>query len=320
LKASFAFLIHPLVPWQRRLLGVRFRDADLLAGAPSDAVRRVARISVDTALGPVAGSIIGVPDLPGELVADQARALELQVRAGALAQAHGARVIGLGSALAVVAGRGAALADHLSARVTTGHASTAWAATELILQASGDEPVGVLGFTGTVGDAVAGRLAGHREVWVEATGRAARSRAQALGCHPVDREALLARCRVILGASTTGPDLAPPALREGTVLVDLANPSTLEPGPRPAGVVVLAGETLAWPGRVHGRLWGNLWRAFAGYERGTAYACLAEPLAAVATGSGPWSDGRRLDPLAVDAAGDALTRVGFRPVLTARRG
>lgn len=320
MKPSFAFLIHPLVPWQRRLLGVRFRDPDLLSGAGSDVVHRVATISVDTAIGPVSGHIIGVPDLPAELVGDQARALDLQLRAARIAADRGATVIGLGSALAVVAGRGSALAERVGTPVTTGHASTAWAATELMLQASGDEPVGVLGFSGTVGDAVARRLTAHRTVWVEAASAAARKRAEAVGCSPAGRDEVLRRCRVVLGAGTTGPNLPPSALHPGTTLVDLANPATVEPGPRPPGVVVLAGETLAWPGRVHGRFWGRLWRLFAGYERGTAYACLAEPLAAVATGGGPWSHGRRLDPDAVDAAGEALLRVGFRPVLIARRG
>ena len=68
MKASFAFLIHPLAPWQRRLLGLRWRERALLTGGRSDAVRRVATLSVDTRMGGVTGHIIGVPDLPEELI------------------------------------------------------------------------------------------------------------------------------------------------------------------------------------------------------------------------------------------------------------
>jgi hypothetical protein len=91
------------------------------------------------------------------------------------------------------------------------------------------------------------------------------------------------------------------------------------PGRRPLGVVELAGETLAWPGAVRGGAWGRLWRAFAGYERGTAYACLAEPIAMAALDERGWSAGRRLDPEQVAACGAALTRLGFTPQLVARR-
>lgn len=319
MAGRFAFAIHPLVGWQRRLLGVRHRDLELLRGEPTDRVRKVARLTVDTAVGPVQGFIIGVPDLPGDLVQDQTRALGLQLEAARLARDLGATVLGLGSALAVVAGRGEALADEIDLPVTTGHASAAWACAELTRQTAGDEPIGVLGFSGTVGDAVAARLSTTHTVLVEAKGRAAR-RAGTLGVEATTREDLLARCAVVVGAGTTGPSLGPDALRPGTVLVDLANPPTLHPGPRPVGVVELAGETLDWPGRVHGRFWGRLWRRFAGYEGGTAYACLAEPIAAAALDTPPWSRGRRLSPDAVQAAGDALTRVGFRPRLMARRG
>jgi len=315
---TFAFAIHPLAPWQRRLLGVRHRDADLLRGQPSDRVRRVATLRIDTRLGPVHGHILGVPDLPQDLIADQQRALDLQLRAAELARELGASALGLGSALAVVAGRGELAAEQASLPVTTGHAATAWACAQLTRQASGHEPVGVLGVRGTVGDAVAGDLARDREVWVEARGRADARRAERLGVHAASRQEVLQRCRVIVGASTTGPSLQPDELAPGTTLLDLANPPTLHPGPIPSGVVVLAGETLAWPGAVHGGVWGRLWRLLAAYEGGLAYACLAEPLAMATLDLAP-STGRRLDPEQVVACGKALTRLGFSPRLHRRR-
>ena len=318
-EPRFAFVIHPLAPWQRRLLGIRHRDLALLRQRESDRVRKVATLCIDTRSGPVTGLILSVPDLPEDLVTDQQRAVELQIRAVQLASELGATAVGLGSALAVVGGRGEVAAESVRIPVTTGHASTAWACAQLALQVSGAEPVGVLGFRGTVGDAIAGVLAPEREVLVEARGTADARRAKALGVTPVATDELLSRCRVVVGASTTGPSLDPSALRPGTTLLDLANPLTLRPGESPSGTVVLAGETLAWPGRVHGRFWGRIWRLVAAYEGGLAYACLAEPLMMAATGQPSPSLGRRLDPDAVHRCGEALTALGFSPTLHRRR-
>ncbi|MFT7521952.1 MAG: putative amino acid dehydrogenase [Kiritimatiellia bacterium] len=314
-----AFLVHPLMPWQRRVLGVRHMRPELWRPGAAAGEMVSARIRCDTSQGPAEAIIISVPALPAQLLRDQPAALELQVEAANRAAELGCQMIGLGSALAVVAGRGQALAERCAMPVTTGNASTAWAAAAITLEVCGDEPVGVLGFKGTVGDAVAGALAEHRTVYVVATGRAARRAAQ-LGCRVVDLDELLAKCRVIVGASTTGPQLQPGRLQPGTVLVDLALPATLAKGERPAGVVELAGETLRWPGRVRGGAWGKLWLAFAGYGRGCVYACLAEPIAAARTDQVPWSQGRRLEVSAVKQAGRTLRDLGFEPVLIARRG
>lgn len=316
---TFAFAVHPLAPWQRRLLGVRHRDRRLLLNRPSERVTRIATLTIHTEVGPVRGHILGVPDLPDELVADQQRALRLQAEAARLARDLGATALGLGSALAVVGGRGRAVTEHALIPVTTGHAATAWACAQLTLQVSGDQPVGVLGFRGTVGDAVAGLLAGAREVLVEARGPADARRAGELGVSAVPRRELLERCRVIAGASTTGPLLVPGDLAPGTTLLDVANPPTLSAGPWPPGVVVLAGETLTWPGKVVTGGWGRLWRAVAGYEGGLAYACLAEPLAMAALDLHSPSAARRLEPDTVRACGQALTRLGFAPALHRRR-
>lgn len=314
MPAHVAFAVHPLVPWQRRLLGVRHRDLDLLWGRPSDRVRRIGSLRLSTAKGPARIDIIGVPDLPRALVADQRRAVDLQRQALEVAVASGAQALGWGSALAVVGGRGEVAAAAAPIPVTTGHAATAWACSELVRQVSGGEPVGVLGFRSTVGDAVAALLAEDHEVRVAARGAADSRRARALGVHAQPRTRVLQGCRVVVGASTTGPSLDPSALYPGTVLLDLANPPTLRPGPWPVGVVVLAGETLAWPGKVHGGVWGRLWRRFAGYEGGLAYACLAEPLVLDRTHVG----GRRLQVDTVRKVGQALTELGFTPTLHRR--
>lgn len=319
--SRFAFLVHPLAPFHRRLLGIRRTHGPLVLGGDAgiDGVGISARIRMPSTAGTVDGLIVAVPDLVERLVADQARALALEDRAAQVAAAEGATVIGLGNALAVVAGRGAALAERTTLPVTTGHAATAWACAAIARDVLADRglprgPIGILGFQGTVGDAVAALLARDGvEVWVEG-GAAADRRAVAIGARTAALDEILGRCDVLVGASTTGPLLDAGRLRAGTTLVDLALPPTLAPGPRAPGVTLVAGETLRAPGRLHGRFWGTIWLLLAQYGRGCVYACLAEPMAMAITGETGFSSGRRLDLERVDAIGAVLRHLGYHPV------
>lgn len=318
----FAFLIHPLVPMHRRILAARRQHLPGMLGheAGVDLVGPGALVRMPTAAGDVEGLIIGIPDLPAQIIGDQSRALALMLRATRSAEAHGAQVIGLANALGVVAGRGSELQRHTSLPVTSGQASTAWACTEitramLVRRGTPRGPVGVFGFTGTVGDAVATLLASEGvDVRVEAGGPALARRADAVGVKPMERAELLATCDVLVGASTTGPVLSPALLRPNTALVDLALPPTLEPGPLPRGFVRVPGEALYVPARIRAGFWGRLWLLFAGYGSGRVYACFAEPAVIALTGERSFSQGRRLDPARVRAVGLALRHLGFRAV------
>jgi predicted amino acid dehydrogenase len=324
----FAFLVHPLAGFQRRLMGIRRVHGPLVLGQPAgvDAVGVSAKIRIPTAVGEAEGLIVAVPDLADELVADQSRALALEERAARVAEAEGALVIGLGSALAVVAGRGQPLSQATRLPVTTGHASTAWATaaiTKLVLAERGlpKGPVAVLGFQGAVGEAVAGLLAQEGvEIWVDGSSPAAEKRARQLGCVPATLAEAVGRCTIVVGASTTGPVLDPALLVPDTTLVDLALPPTLSPGPTPPGFRVVAGEALRVPGRLRGGFWGAIWLLLAQYGRGNVYACLAEPAAMALTGERGWSHGRRLSLESVRTAGSVLTHLGFRPLVRFREG
>jgi predicted amino acid dehydrogenase len=279
-------------------------------------------LRLHTPAGEVYGSIVAVPDLAPQLLEEQARALELEVRAARVAIADGASVIGLGNALAVVAGRGKELAERVPIPVTTGQTATAWACAAIVREALGGRrpPIGVIGFAGTVGDAVAAALrdSGH-EVWVAAEGGASIRRAQALGCQVEPMQDLLRRCRWLVGASTTGPVLRPDQLAPDTTLIDVALPPTLAPGPRPRGVREIKGEVLRAPGPIHGGFWGRIWLTLADYGRGCVYACLAEPAAMALTGEIPPGLGRRIEPDRLARTGAVLTRLGFVPVLRSVR-
>ncbi len=299
MKRRFAFLVHPLVPSARRLQGLRTGRPGLAVGRDDgtrlDDISVLARVGLDD----VEGVVMGVPLLPDQLLGDQALALRAMVRAAQLAAP--VQFIGLGSVLAAVAGRGAALEEACGIPVTTGSAATAWTACEVVRKVADGRPVAVLGGRGAVGRAIAERLerGGLR-----------------VGIDPDD----VAAWPVVVGASTTGGVLAPAALGPGAILVDVALPPTLT-GPPPPGVRVYAGESLRLPAGWRRDGWGHLFHVVAGYGWGSVYACLIEPMLALRTGRArPFAQGRRVRAEDVDAFGEAAIAAGFTPELKAHFG
>lgn len=301
MSRRFVFLVHPLVEPARRVLAIRtFTPAVVLGLRPADPVGDVAEITRLSFAG-VEGIVMGVPMLPSELLADQELGLRAMERA--VQEAAPVQFVGLGSVLSVVAGRGTALQAACGLPVTTGNAATAWAASEVVktlVVERGVRRVGVLGGRATVGKAIAGLLADELrgvEVIVD----------------PQD----VGSCGLIVGAHTTGGTLAPSAYPKG-ILVDVALPPTLS-GPAEPGCEVYAGEAVALPAGWHRDRWGALFHIVAGYGRRRVYACLLEPLVALASGrEGPWAQGKRLDPSEVRAFGVAATRLGLRPLVVRR--
>lgn len=324
----FGFLVHPLTPLHRRVSGVRRGHFSLARDGEAgiEAVGLLAEVHFETPLGAAAALLVGVPDLGAVLAEHQERARVHRERAAWDAHRLGAEVIGLGNALAVVAGRGARLAQDTGLPICDGHAATAWTAMELTRQAAarhGQGAIGVLGFKGAVGEAVAAGLAAQGyQVWVEASGARTDRRAREVGATPLPLAQILAHAPILVGAATTGPTLDPHDLHDGTVLIDLSLPPTLASGALPKGVRIYAGETLTAPGAMRPTdLWGHAWLALAGYGRGRVYACLAEPMVLALAGQAPPPPGRRLEAAAVAEMGRLLTAAGFRPALTpASRG
>lgn len=295
----FAFLVHPLVPWVRRLVGVRTLQPrlalGLVDGADLDVVAPIARVG----FGDVDGVVMSVPLLPTQLLADQAFALRAMERAVQVAAP--VAFVGLGSVLAAVAGRGAALQEACGIPVTTGNAATAWCAAEVTRRVARGRRVGVLGGRGAVGRAVAELLV---EDGLEVV------------LDPQDVRAF----PVLVGAHTTGGVLDPGLLAPGATLVDVALPPTLS-GPPPPGVTVLAGESLALPPGWRRDVWGHAFHLVAGYGWRSVYACLLEPLVALHEGrTTPYAQGRRLHLADVRAFGRAVKAMGFQPEIRRVRG
>lgn len=244
----------------------------------------------------VEGVIMGIPLLPDELLADQSQALVAMERAVQLAAPVG--VVGLGSVLAVVAGRGQALQEACGLPVTTGNVATAWAAFDIATRAARERNQGriaVLGGRTGVGKVLAELLRAEFDVTVDPPDLAA---------HPF-----------LVGAHTSGQFIAPDALAPGAVLVDVSLPRTLSGRPR-ADTTVYAGESVALPPGWRRDGWGVLFHLLAGYGLNSVYACLLEPLIAARLGrSEPFAQGRRVEAEAVRAFGKAASAAGFVPEL-----
>ena len=290
----FAFLVHPLVEPARRVLAVRtFRPRLALGLRPADPLGDVAEIT-RLSFGGVEGVVMGVPMLPAELLADQELGLRAMERA--VQEAAPVAFVGLGSVLSVIAGRGTALQAACGIPVTTGNAATAWAASEVVralVAERGVKRVGVLGGKGTVGKAIAGMLGDRPGVEVIVDPQDVRS------------------CGLLVGAHTTGGQLEPASYPTG-ILVDVALPPTLS-GPPAPGCEVYAGESVALPAGWRRDRWGALFHVVAGYGIGSVYACLLEPLVALANDrEQPWAQGKKLDVADVRAFGVAAGKLGLK--------
>jgi len=321
--------VHPLGDAARRVAALRCARPGLAFGRRDgrdgqDSLR-LCRLLLRHEGRAVEGVVVSVPALPHQLLEDQDLALRLMRHALAHADG-GVRTVGLGSLLAVVAGRGVELQRHLWQPVTTGAAATAWAAAENSRAAARAlgiwprGPIALLGYGGTVGRAVAEQLQewGIEDLRVVARGPVARRAARADMQVHARAEGAVASCPLVVGAATTGGILDPAALRHGAVLLDVAIPPTLSSRP-PAHVRVLAGEALQPPGGYRRGLWGRLYHLMAGYGPQHLFACLAEPLLmALFDRREPFAQGRFVKPEALRDIRRLGTEAGFRPVLARR--
>ncbi len=288
----FAFLVHPLHWLGRGATGARSLNWRRVLQIPTPPAASEVGILCRVGFRDAEGLVIGVPLLPEDILSQQQLALDMMCQAVKIGQPL--EMIGLGSVLAVVASRGAALQQETGVPVTTGNAATAWTALTVASAVHESGPIAVLGSGGPVGRAVAAMLREEGFTVEEDPD----------DCRPF---------RLLVGAHTTGGILPPEQLSAGATLVDVALPPTLA-GPAPRGVRVLKGESIALPRGWRRDVWGHLFHIISPFGHQSTYTCLLEPLVAVLTGRRePFAQGRRLSLDAVREFGRAATAFGFYP-------
>lgn len=323
----FGFVVHPLTPFQRRLLGVPSYDPRLLLTGRSHRppARRLARISVEDPTGRrVHGLLVAVPSLPDELLTDQEAGIAAVAEAVALCHADGAGVVGLGAVAAMIGGQGKAVAKLAPCPVSTGNAFTALAAVETIARIrrldGRRHAIGLIGPPGPVANAILTRLAGRGdavEVVADSPPRPLQKLVDELNATHhghirfVDAPTL-GPGRILVAASSTGGRLPLSSLPAGSVIVDVAAPQdVLHDVPRRDDILLLDGEYVRLPRPLIGHGWRRAYGWVTGQGR-SIFACFAEPmLMALAEDTSLCSVGRTVPDERLRALGNLASQHGF---------
>lgn len=292
----FGFVVHPLTPFQQRLLGVRSADLELLRNRSSRRTpgRVISRLRLERpGAAPVEGLLAAIPSLPEPLLAEQGAAVADILDAVRLCRDAGAGVVGLGAVTAVVGGQGKAVAEAAPCGVTSGNALTTWAAVETWArfgeQVGRRSPVGLYGLPGAVAGGILQLLVHRGDSVLAVVERPATpllrlvDRLNAAGPGHVRFVAspaeVLGAGHVLIAASSTGGRLSLAALPHGAVVIDVAAPvDVLYDVPHREDVLLLDGEMVRLPGRLHGT---EPWQTLYGLVTGQGeriFACFAEPM------------------------------------------
>jgi predicted amino acid dehydrogenase len=292
----FCFIVHPRQASELHAMS----GASLLRRYSKDEAEFIRRACCSPAMvagevtlrgSSVRGEVIGAVRMPETMLTrDGFRAV---VEAAQLAALRGAAVVGLGALTAPVTAGGSLLLPHLPSgiTVTNGNALTAVVAKENVMAAlsagrAGANTVAVLGATGSVG--VAGsRLLADEGPDLILIGRSAAQLDKRLGglAHVAtlsDDMARVADADVVL-VLTSDPSarLRPQMLKQGAVVVDLAQPANVPAGEygefRRAGIPVAQGGIVQLPG------YRCTQDFFLGGPEDT-FACLAETYLMASTG------------------------------------
>jgi predicted amino acid dehydrogenase len=274
-RGRFAFILHPLriADFARkyplvRHLPERFVEAAFSRIGP----RLVSRITgIQSATGARAeGWFIGLPLTPRLLMASPLEFVyQRLIQSGRIAEAQGARIVGLGAFTKIVGDRGVTVANNLRIAVTTGNSYTAATAVEgalLAAQRMGIEPANVtaavVGATGSIGAVASQMLARSvgRLLLVARTQEALdalRARVQpgskAQVTVATDMKTAVRGADVVLTVSSaTDVLIEPDDLRPGAVVCDVARPRNVSRVvyEKRNDVLVIDGGVIEVPGEV----------------------------------------------------------------------
>lgn len=330
-RADFGFVVHPLTHAQRRILGLRLADGDLIRDRVRDPrPRDIAHLSlaIPGRAAPLRGVLVGVPQTTEELLADQAAGVEAVTAAVArCGEVHGARFVGLGAVAAVIGGQGKAVARALpELAITTGNAVTALAAAETAVQLQEGRPdrsapLGLLGPPGPVANALLDLLTGRglslQVVSPKPPGPLARRAAEinASGYGRVEFVAsaddVLRGGHPLIAASSTGGRLHRSRLPPG-VIVDVAAPQDVVlDGAARSDLLLLDGEYVRLPVPLGGSPWQRLYRWITHQGR-SVFGCFAEPMIlALADRPDLATVGRTVPGETLQGVGQLMDRWGF---------
>ncbi len=266
----------------------------------------------------VEGLLVSLSSLPAELLEDQAAGVDAIADALSLCEAWGAHLVGLGAVAAIIGGQGKAAQRLTDLPITTGNASTAWAAVETIRRVQSLLPerrkITLFGPPGPVANAILERLVLTGElvrVAHDAPPRRLTKQIDELnlvgyGSAELVDTALIGECAddILVAASSTGGRLKLSELSPGTIAVDVAEPlDIMYDCPRRDDVCVLDGEYVRLPTPLKGDIWRTVYGLVTGQRR-HVFACFAEPMMlSLANCQGLASVGR-------DVAADSVYRIG----------
>lgn len=341
----FAFLIHALDLGNYRAFEPSLGPTDDVETAAFDRLLReavdaieVSRVCLRSATGAVCeGWFIAVPFTTRGLVGlEPGHALRWIRAAVAMGRARGADVVGLGAFTSIVTGGGARLRGS-GVGLTTGNAYTVSTALEALrrgARALGTDPAAstcaVVGASGSIGAAVAACVAptvGRLVLVGNPARRDALARLEALATElrrtagtaeialTLDPRAAVAEAELVVTATSAVCEVIRPEwLRRGAVVCDVAQPPDVSADVRRArdDVLVIDGGVVALPEPI---ALGWDFR----FERGHAYACMAETMLLALEGRREEAVGQRLDPARVAEMTALAAKHGFT-VAGLRRG
>jgi len=328
---TFAFIIHPIhikedVARKYPFLGNILTEGQINFFSrffPPVYLSEVTGIRSEATGREIKGWLIACPFTPATMMRVPVEtAYNKIVACGKMAEALGARILGLGAYTSVVGDAGKTIADRLDIPVTTGDSYTVTMAVEAIREAAKvmdiemrSATVAVVGATGAVGKTCALMLAhecaklvlvGKRLDALEAVREQCGGTAQS--CATTDVNAIYEADLILTVTSALHAVIEPRHLKPGAVVCDVARPRDVskQVAAERDDVLVIEGGMIAVPGPV------DFGFNF-GFPPRMAYACMAETMALALEGRyEDYTIGKEIEERQAREIGAMATRHGFR--------
>ncbi len=329
---TFAFIIHPIqikkdVARKFPLLGKVLTERQINFFSrffPPVYLSEVEGVRSEATGRELRGWLIACPFTPPTMLSLPVEAVYRKIVAcGRMAEALGARLLGLGAYTSVVGDAGRTIADRLAVPVTTGDSYTVVMAVEAVREAARqmdiavpNAHVAVVGATGAIGKTCAqlfaaecGQLTliGQRPDALAAVRELCEGGSAALATS-TSMDALRDADLILTVTSALHAVIEPQHLKPGAVVCDVARPRDVSKrvAAERDDVLVIEGGVVAVPGPVD-------FHFDFGFPPGTAYACMAETMALALEGRyEDYTIGKEISVAQAREIGQIAARHGFR--------